>query len=62
MTNIYDEQFKDLSEQEKEIALKILQEYSENGVSEEYEKLIYADYKEIPVDIMTFITDDRYLG
>jgi len=63
MTNIIDEkQFQNLSEQEKQIALKILKEYSETGKSEEYEKLLYADYKEIPVDIITFITDNRYLG
>ena len=62
MTNIDDKQFAGLSEEEKKVALKILQELSEKGTSEEYNKLLYADYNEIPVDIITFISDDRYLG
>ena len=62
MTNIDEKQFEGLSEKEKEIALKILQEYSNTGKSETYNSLLYEDYKEIPVDIITFISDDRYLG
>lgn len=50
-----------LSEKEKEIALKILNDLS-NGNSKSFNQLKYADFKEIPVDIETFITDDRYLG
>ena len=51
-----------LSRKEQELALKILKEMSENGNSQIYEDLKYAEYKEIPVDIETFLTDDRYLG
>ena len=51
-----------LSDKEKELALRILKEMSENGSSQIYEDLKYSEYKEIPVDIETFLTDDRYLG
>lgn len=51
-----------LSEQEKKTVLKILKEFANEGVSKTYTDLIYADYKEIPVDIETFLTDDKYLG
>ena len=51
-----------LNDKEKELALKILQEMSEKGSSEIYEDLKYAEYREVPVDIETFLTDDRYLG
>lgn len=62
MTNIDEKQFEGLSEKEKEIALRILQEYSNTGKSETYNNLLYEDYNEIPVDIITFISDERYLG
>lgn len=51
-----------LNANEKEYVLKILKEYSEKGNSSTYDSLRYADYAEVPVDIETFITDDRYLG
>ena len=51
-----------LNEKEKEYALNILKELSEKGKSEKYENLLYADYSEIPVDIITFIEDNKYLG
>lgn len=51
-----------LTEQEKQAVLKILKEYSETGKSEYYNKLLLQDYKEIPVDIITFIKDKKYLG
>lgn len=50
-----------LTEEERKVALKILKEMSQ-GKSETYDNLLYSDYNEIPVDIETFITDDRYLG
>lgn len=50
-----------LTESERRYALQILSELSQNN-SETYNDLKYADYSEIPVDIETFITDDRYLG
>ena len=56
------EKLKNLNEQEKEVALKILKELSEKGVSQTYTDLLYADYNEIPVDIETFLSDDKYLG
>lgn len=51
-----------LSKEELEVTLKILKELSENGNSDTYQELMYADYKEVPVDIETFISDDRFLG
>ena len=51
-----------LSEVERQYVLQILQEMQESGVSKHYQDILYADYKEIPVDIETFIVDDQYLG
>lgn len=51
-----------LSDQEKEIALKILEQYSESGKSDLLENILEYDFKEQPVDIITFIKDYRYLG
>ena len=53
---------KDLSEEEKKEVFKILGEFSKDGESKTYNDLLYEDYKEIPVDIETFLTDDKYLG
>ncbi len=51
-----------LSEQERQIALQILNEISTQGSSNLYTDLLYYDYDEIPVDIDTFLTNPRYLG
>ena len=51
-----------LSPVEKELALSILEEYSKEGKSEQLNKLILEDYQEVPVDILTFVDDDNYLG
>ena len=51
-----------LSPQEREYALKILKDFATTGQSEDFNKLKYEDYKEIPVDIETFLTDNNYLG
>lgn len=51
-----------LTEEEKKEVLKILGQYSESGESESYNKLLYADYNEIPVDIETFLRAPKYLG
>lgn len=51
-----------LTKEEKEYALKILKEYSDTGTSEAYNQLLLVDYKEIPVDIYTFLHDKKYLG
>lgn len=60
--NINMSEFEGFSEEEKEAVLRILREYSEKGNSETYKKLVLSDYKEEPVDIITFIKDSRYLG
>ena len=57
-----EELLKSLSEEERELALQILKEYGEEGSSETYDKLLYEDYKERPVDIETFLKDDNYMG
>lgn len=51
-----------LSDKERGVVKNILNQISLTNNSQIYNDLIYADYKEIPVDIETFITDDRYLG
>ena len=51
-----------LSPEERALALEILKEYSQEGQSAILEDLKYSDYEEIPVDIITFITEERYLG
>lgn len=51
-----------LSKEEQELALSILKEYADTGSSSTLDALTYADYKERPVDIETFLTNDRYLG
>lgn len=56
------EELNGLSEQEKELALQILKQFSQSGKSEIYNDLIYEDYEEIPVDIETFVDDYNYLG
>lgn len=56
------EELKALSPQEREYALKILEELQTTGNSKLFEDLVYADYKEIPTDIVTFIKDTQYLG
>lgn len=50
-----------LSPDEREYALKVLGQYAE-GSSKLLDDLRYADYKEIPADIVTFIKDYQYLG
>lgn len=51
-----------LTEEERDYAVSILKEISENGKSTKLDNLLYGDYREVPVDIETFLTDDRYLG
>ena len=50
-----------LNPEEREYALKVLSEYA-SGSAKLLNELRYADYKEIPVDIVTFIKDRHYLG
>lgn len=52
------------SKEEQAYLLQILQELSESdiGYSKTYESIWLADYKEIPVDINTFMNSETYLG
>jgi hypothetical protein len=60
--NIDKSKFDKLSSEEQQIVLDILQEFADNGFSQILEDMWNADYEEIPVDIITFISDDKYLG
>lgn len=60
--NISSNALDNLSEEERAIAFSILQEYKSDGSSSLYDKLLYRDYDEMPVDIETFLHDERYLG
>lgn len=51
-----------LSEQEKQAVISILNEYANSGVSDSYRKLLDEDFSEIPIDITTFMHDRKYLG
>lgn len=60
MTNKPD--LSNLTEQEREEVLKILEQFSLDGKSERLNNLLYQDYDEIPVDIETFLHNPHYLG
>ena len=62
LNNIDLNELENLSSEEKEMVLKILGEISDEGQSETYRELMLSDFKEIPVDIITFIKDPKYLG
>lgn len=51
-----------LTKEEREAVLKILNEMSTDGNSSTMDSLLYVDWKEIPVDIETFLHDPQYLG
>ena len=57
-----DDLLKNLTEKEKETFYQILKELSDSGNSDTYKNLLLSDFKEIPVDIITFIKDNKYLG
>lgn len=50
------------STEDKQILRSILMELSIDGTSKTYDDIWLADYKEIPVDKVTFLTDPNYLG
>lgn len=50
------------SVEEQQYLIQILQELSDTGTSPTYDTLWLQDYKELPVDLDTFLCDDRYLG
>ena len=56
------EQLNSLSPEERALALEILKEISQDGHSEILDELKYSDFEEVPVDIMTFISEEQYLG
>lgn len=56
------EELKNLSEEERNVVLEIMQQFSMSGESKIYDDLIYADYEEIPVTIEQFVDDYNYLG
>lgn len=61
MTNDLQE-LKNLSEEEQKVALEILKQLSETGNSSLMNDLKYSDFEEIPVDVVTFLHDKKYLG
>lgn len=54
--------YNDCNDEEKQILIDILTELSQYGESDTYKNLWLEDYKEIPVDLDTFLCNDRYLG
>lgn len=52
---------KNLNNVEKQQVLKILQEANIKGKSEEYQKLMNDIWDELPIDVDTFIDDDKYM-
>lgn len=54
--------YQSVSSGEQRYLRTILEELSDLGYSPTYEDVWLEDYKEIPVDIHTFICDDQYLG
>lgn len=61
-SQINEEELNNLTEEEREIVFKILNEFADTGTSQILDDLNMADYNERPVDIKTFIHDKRYLG
>lgn len=55
-------EFNNLSEEERKVALKILEQYGDTGNSTLFDNMAYSDFEEIPVDIVTFLHDRKYLG
>lgn len=48
--------------EEKLVLIQILEELATSGYSETYNNVWLEDFKEIPVDLETFLIDDYYLG
>ena len=55
-------ELEDLTQEEKELALKILNEYQSIGTSNTYNQILLDDYKEVPVGIVEFLHNPKYLG
>lgn len=54
--------YKSCDPSEQEVLREILGELAVDGYSKTYENVWLSDYKEIPVDIDTFLNSDTYLG
>lgn len=57
-----EERLKDLSPEERALALEILKQVASEGKSDILDDLNYNEFAEIPVDIDTFLDDPNYLG
>ena len=53
--------FSSMSAEEKEAVLQILND-AKSGNTDIYSSILFEDYEEVPVDIDTFIEDNRYIG
>ena len=62
ITHMTKEDFQKLSPENKELVLKILSEYRDEGYSKTLKELWEVDYREIPVSIDEFIENPYYLG
>ena len=60
--NITKEQFDKLSPENKDLVIKILSEYRDQGESQTLKDIWLTDYNEIPVSIDEFICNPYYLG
>ena len=54
--------YRSANEVERQCLKKILEEIATLGYSETYNDVWLSDYKEIPVDIGTFLSSEAYLG
>ena len=59
--NLDESLLQSLSEEERSVLLNTLEDLS-RGDTRSFDKLKYSEYEEIPVDIITFLDDDNYLG
>ena len=60
--DITPEELESLTDQEKKILFDMLNELNTYGSSNTLKSIWYEDYEEVPVDIDTFIDDERFLG
>ena len=51
-----------LSEEERSVALQILEQYANTGESDLMDDLKFSDFDEIPVSIDEFLDNEIYLG
>ena len=51
-------EFNSLSDEERKIFIQVLEEYSKLGIYNTLDSLYQEDFKEVPVDIITFIKEE----